>query len=250
MIAGWSDGHVAGVLELGYSDSSNPVRVQGVSGVKRPSNALALAVLALLYERSMHPYEMSSTLRYRHKEDSIKINYGSLYAVVESLERKGLIEATERLRDGRRPERTVYRLTAEGATALRDWLSELFSMPTRQYTDFEAALSLMPALPPETVRALLAQRLEALERETAEYERHRNAPFPRLFTIEGEYQAALRRAETEFVRGLREDLERGSFDGTELWSRIHELKDTGVGEELMPTLRAEFGELFAPPPEA
>jgi DNA-binding PadR family transcriptional regulator len=39
---------------------------------------------------------------------------------VESLERRGLIEATERLRDGRRPERTVYRLTAAGETALRD----------------------------------------------------------------------------------------------------------------------------------
>ena len=73
--------------------------------MKRPSNALALAVLALLYERPMHPYEMSGTLKFRHKEDSIKINYGSLYAVVESLERKGLIEATERLRDGRRPGR-------------------------------------------------------------------------------------------------------------------------------------------------
>ena len=217
--------------------------------MKRPSNALALAVLALLYERPMHPYEMSGTLKFRHKEESIKINYGSLYAVVESLERKGLIEATERLRDGRRPERTVYRLTAAGETALRDWLSELFSTPTRQYTDFEAALSLMPALRPETVQQLLGQRLEALERETAEYERQRAAGFPRLFTIEGEYQAALRRAETEFARALREELERGTFEGTDLWSRIHELKDAGVGDELMPTLRAEFGELFAPPPE-
>ena len=216
--------------------------------MRRPANALALAVLALLSEKPMHPYEMSSTLKFLHKEDSIKINYGSLYAVVESLEKKGLIEATERLREGRRPERTVYALTAAGETALRDWLSELFATPTRQYTDFEAALSLMPALPPETVRTLLAQRLEALERETAEYE-HQQVGFPRLFTIESEYQAALRRAETEFVRALRADLEKGTFDGAELWSRIHELKNAGVGEALMPTLQAEFGDLFAPPPD-
>ena len=50
--------------------------------MRRPANALALAVLALLYEKPMHPYEISSTLRVRHKEESIKINYGSLYAVV------------------------------------------------------------------------------------------------------------------------------------------------------------------------
>ena len=80
--------------------------------MRRPSNALALAVLALLSEKPMHPYEISSTLRDRHKEDSIKINYGSLYAVVESLEKKDLIQARERIRDGRRPERTVVDLDA------------------------------------------------------------------------------------------------------------------------------------------
>jgi hypothetical protein len=27
----------------------------------------------------MHPYEMASTLRERHKEQSVKLRYGSLY---------------------------------------------------------------------------------------------------------------------------------------------------------------------------
>ena len=43
-----------------------------------PSNPLALAVLALLFERPMHPYEMAATLKQRHKGESIKIRYGSL----------------------------------------------------------------------------------------------------------------------------------------------------------------------------
>src|SRR5262245_7875938 len=108
----------------------------------------------------MHPYEISSTLRDRHKEDSIKINYGSLYAVVESLEKRGLIEARERVRDGRRPEKTVYALTSTGEQALQQWLGELLAEPTRQFTDFEAALSLMPAVPAERVVVLLRQRLD------------------------------------------------------------------------------------------
>ena len=37
----------------------------------------------------MHPYEISTTLRTRGKEESIKLNYGSLYAVVESLPSTG-----------------------------------------------------------------------------------------------------------------------------------------------------------------
>ena len=79
--------------------------------MKRPTNALALAVLTLLYEKPMHPYEMSTTLRHRSKEDSIRLNYGSLYAVVESLRKKGLMKAGETRREGNRP--GAHRLHAD-----------------------------------------------------------------------------------------------------------------------------------------
>jgi DNA-binding PadR family transcriptional regulator len=67
---------------------------------RRVSNPLALAVLACLSERPMHPYEISTTLRTRGKEQSIKLNYGSLYAVVENLQKHGLITARETTREG------------------------------------------------------------------------------------------------------------------------------------------------------
>ena len=60
---------------------------------RKVSNPLALAVLACLAERPMHPYEMSTTMRERGKHESIKLNYGSLYSVVESLQKHGLIAA-------------------------------------------------------------------------------------------------------------------------------------------------------------
>jgi DNA-binding PadR family transcriptional regulator len=89
---------------------------------RKVSNPLALAVLGLLTERRMHPYEMAATLRGRAKEDSIKLNYGSLYSVVDALVRHGLIEVSETVRDGRRPERTVYAITEPGRTEFGDWL--------------------------------------------------------------------------------------------------------------------------------
>ena len=55
------------------------------------SNPLALAALVFLFERPMHPYEMAATLRERHKEESIKLRYGSLYTVIERLASGGLI---------------------------------------------------------------------------------------------------------------------------------------------------------------
>src|SRR5271170_4384245 len=110
---------------------------------RKVGNPLALAVLACLFERPMHPYEMAGTLRERHKDESIKLNYGSLYSVVESLQRHELIEAQETERKGRRPERTVYAITNAGALELTDWLSELLSTPVKEYRQFEAALSLL-----------------------------------------------------------------------------------------------------------
>ena len=82
---------------------------------RRRSNPLALAVLACLTERPMHPYEMAATMRTRGQDASIRLNYGSLYGVVENLLKRGLLEEHEVVREGRRPERTVYRDHRRGA---------------------------------------------------------------------------------------------------------------------------------------
>src|SRR5712692_9537844 len=92
---------------------------------RKVSNPLGLAVLSLLFERPMHPYEMAATLRQRAKEASIKLNYGSLYTVIGALERTGFISAREKARAGARPERTVYELTETGAVELHEWMREL-----------------------------------------------------------------------------------------------------------------------------
>ena len=114
------------------------------------NNPLALAVLICLSERPMHPYEVATTLRQRQKHESVRLNYGSLYAVVASLEKRGLIAPQETMRDGRLPERTVYKLTDAGLIEAHDWLTDLISTPVKEYPSFEAALSFLPALPPTT----------------------------------------------------------------------------------------------------
>src|SRR6478736_354452 len=85
---------------------------------RRVNNPLALAVLGCLAERPMHPYEISTTLRTRGKEKSIKLNYGSLYSVVDSLQKHGLIQPKETIRAGRLPielrsERTTIDIVRE-----------------------------------------------------------------------------------------------------------------------------------------
>lgn len=213
----------------------------------RPSNPLALAVLVLLTERPMHPYQMSATLRERRKEDSIKINYGSLYSVVESLQKRGMIEARETVREGNRPERTVYVITDTGHRVMVEWLSDLLSTPAKEFPQFEAALSLMPALPPDDVIALLEQRLEgqraALDTGRNMLSKAAAAGMPRIFGVEHEYELAMVATEVEFLTTLLADLRAGTFGGLGGWRRLHELRADGLSyDQIWRTIMDEFKE--------
>ena len=186
------------------------------------SNPLALAVLVCLYEKPMHPYEVAQTLRARAKEHSVRLNYGSLYTVVEALQQHGLIVAQETEREGRRPERTIYRLTDAGRMELIDWVSELLSTPAKEFTRFEAGLSLAGVLPPEDVAALLTQRCRALEiaiaqdRSTLQFVQQQG--LARLFVIEGEYLLAMREAELAWTRKLTDEIQSGAIEGIAEWA--------------------------------
>jgi DNA-binding PadR family transcriptional regulator len=204
-----------------------------------PTNPLALAVLALLFERPMHPYEMGVILKQRHKEESIKFRYGSLYTVIELLQRRDFIVARETARDGRRPERTVYEITATGRDELRAWMADLIGEPIKEYPKFEAALCLLPVLPPDEALALLRRRLELIEQNSAALSRQietiADQKLPALFLIETEYRLALIKAEQHFVAELIRRIENG-WGPLELWRGIHNDREATMAE-----LYREFG---------
>lgn len=169
-------------------------------------NLLALAVLSYLTQGPMHPYELSRTLRTNGDARSIKFNHGSLYMVVQQLARAGLIAEQGTSRDGQRPERTVYALTDAGRAELRDWLSELVREPHHEYPQFVAALSLIGALRPQEVLALLRTRLGRLaelrtEIRTIIDDTLAGGVHP-LFMVEEEYRLALLEADATFVEGF------------------------------------------------
>jgi DNA-binding PadR family transcriptional regulator len=204
-----------------------------------PSNPLALAVLALLFERPMHPYEMGVILKQRHKEDSIKLRYGSLYTVIELLLKRSLIAARETAREGRRPERTVYEITAAGTEELHDWMADLVGMPVKEYPQFEAALCLLPILPPDEALGLLRQRQKILEQNSAvlagEIAGISAQNFPPLFLVETEYRLALLKAEQAFVADLVGRIESG-WGPLELWRGFHQDR-----EATLKKLYREYG---------
>jgi len=210
---------------------------------KNRANPLALAVLVVLAEKPSHPYEIATTLRQRQKHETVRLNYGSLYGVVESLERRGLIEALQTRRSGRLPERTVYQVTDSGLIEMHDWLTDLLSTPVKDYPAFQAALSFLPAVPPGDVVALLTERVQHLETELAQAAATREfvqkAGLPRLFWVEAEYDTVLREAELGYVRQLIADITSGALDGLEWWQGIHDSSDDPI---VPPALRDPFDE--------
>jgi len=192
---------------------------------RKVGNLLALSLLSLLAQKPMYPYEMAQTLRARGKEQNFKINWGSLYTVVQNLEKYGFIEAAATDREGRQPERTTYQITDPGLAELRDWLSELLSVPEDEGGGFDTALSEAGILPPDEVIGLLARRLASLDKANASHQadlRLWAERLPRVFLIETEYQLAMRVAQAEWLRGLLEELIAGTISGMDGYRRIHE----------------------------
>ena len=177
-------------------------------------NLWSLTVLVFLRLRPMHPYELQTIIRITHKDDFLRLNPGSLYNSIERLVQAGLIEVAQTTRSGRRPERTIYRVTAQGEKESLRWLEELLEQPAKDSTWFYAALSFLPALRPPQVCQQLRRRVGHLATEIENLEQVLATIAPRvgrLNLIEVEYAVAMRKAELHWVKRIIEEVNSGKL---------------------------------------
>jgi DNA-binding PadR family transcriptional regulator len=176
---------------------------------KEGSRLWELALLCLLREGPAHPYDLLRTLRARRKDDVLLLKRGSLYHAVERLLGARLIEAVDTEREGKRPERTTYRITAAGEAAIPRWLAEMITSIRREPSRLMGAVSFLVYLPPGDAAALLQGRLDLLDQEVAALAATIEGALPiatRINLLESEYLLAVRRAEARWLRGLIEDI--------------------------------------------
>ncbi len=196
------------------------------------SSPLALSILELLDERPMHPYEMASTMRTRHHDEFIRLNFGTLYHTVDVLERKGWILPIEREKEGRRPERTIYKLTDAGRETLTRALGQLLGKPTREYPQFVAGLMFMHHLAAADAAHHLNERAALLDAQITKFEHVlaelRKQGLTRLALIEMEHKIAMLDAERRWVRKLEQEIVDGKLEwkvgidsGHEMLRRSH-----------------------------
>ncbi|MCC5577437.1 PadR family transcriptional regulator [Microtetraspora sp. AC03309] len=179
-------------------------------------NPLAVALMGLLMERPMHPYEMAAVLRERGKDASVRINRGSLYDVVAALEGQGWITPSARVREGNRPARTVYALTGEGRAAFVARLDEQIRNPRREYPVFLTAVAYLGALGQEGAAEALRERAGRLRAAIADDERTlrevlASGGVPRLHVIEAEYALHMARAELGWVNAIADEVSSGTL---------------------------------------
>ena len=182
---------------------------------RRVSNPLALAVLSLLTERPMHPYEMLGVMRLRELTNVIKVSQSSLYSAIEALQREGLIVAEATRREGRYPERTIYATTASGRDELKAWLRSLIRQPQVEYTEFAAGLAFMANLPPEEVAMLLEEHARHLHEQISStqntLQRAVSLGVDKLFTIEDQYSVSILQARYDFIQQLIREINDGTL---------------------------------------
>ncbi|MGW5384245.1 PadR family transcriptional regulator [Nocardia sp. NPDC003963] len=191
---------------------------------RKVGNLLALAVLAVMQDEAMHRYQIAARLRDYGKDRDLDIKWGSLYTVVQNLAKAGFLEVVGSEREGSRPERVIYRITAAGRAELVDWTRELIAEPEPERGRFLAGLSILAALPPDEVAELLGRRLTALDEQIAQVKTELAqlaGTLPRLFLIETEYGLAILEAEAEWSRGLRAELIEGTFPDMAEWQSWH-----------------------------
>src|SRR3981081_1926034 len=172
----------------------------------------SLAVLGLLRERAMPPYEMQRHMHFRHTDELLALKRGSLYHAINQLQRDGLIEPVETSRAGRWPERTVYGVTPDGQEELVSWLRDLLSTPVREPSQFMSALAHLPHLAPDDALQQLQMRAVDLEASTAAMHAIERVVADRVgrpAVLEVEYARVLLEAELSWLRLVIDDLRLG-----------------------------------------
>ena len=174
---------------------------------------LGIAVLELLHEKPMHPYEMAQLMRERYVDTRVNVKAGSLYHTVERLQGSGYIEVVDTQRDGRRPERTVYGMTEAGRDAFVERARQLLGDVVQEYPAYLSGLAVVDDLDKETVLLELEHRITRLRAAVAAdrvvLERLESDKTPEIYWLDWRYSTDRRAFELEWTERLFEDLGTG-----------------------------------------
>ena len=128
-----------------------------------PTRLLVLGVVRIF--QPVHGYDVRRELRSWRAETWANVAPGSIYNALKSMARDGLVEVVGTDQVGGRPERTSYRLTAEGEREFGRLVREAFWAVAPSVDPLMPALSFIWTLRREEAIAALEHRIQALRGE-------------------------------------------------------------------------------------
>lgn len=157
-------------------------------------------ILWLLSEQPLHGYRIKRILDEASLRFWFQLEVGSIYAALASLCKQGLIvqEAVER--EGKRPERTRYRITNDGRAALQDLVRDAWTDLPKLADPVNAAFAASSELDPAEIDGLMKLRQDALSARLEELDRlGPSAPAREMV----ERLRVLTQAEIDWIESLR-----------------------------------------------
>ncbi len=185
-----------------------------------------LTVLALLAaaeqgqgdpSQAMHGYQLGRELHRRRLDRWADIAFGSIYPALRRLAAARLVREVGTSKEGKRPERTVYRITEEGLEELRRLLRDAWSRPRFAAEPIDVALCFSSFLPSGEIVRLLDERLAALGRADAEMQLAGREPAARAAGMSElvkdlvEHRRRLLGAERDWTAHVRNRVRSGAY---------------------------------------
>lgn len=124
-----------------------------------------LLLLGVLRRQGMHGYQVHDFID-RYLASCTDLKKPTAYFLLDKMAKAGWVTA-ETAREGNRPPRRVYRLTAEGEAAYQRLLRENLAAYVPAYFVSDTGLAFLDDVPAAEAHALFVRRREALAAELA-----------------------------------------------------------------------------------
>ncbi|NHJ31794.1 MAG: PadR family transcriptional regulator, partial [Asgard group archaeon] len=125
-------------------------------------NPKELIILSLINEKPSHAYTLEEKIEQRGMRNWTDIGFSSIYRIITSLEKKGLVksEIIQEKEDARIKKK--YTITKKGKEQLRNSVQQALATPSRPKSDFDLGLANIWLLEKEEAIAALEQYQQSL----------------------------------------------------------------------------------------
>lgn len=152
--------------------------------------AIDLIVLGMIKAQPQSAYELQKNVEYRNISKWVKVSTPSIYKKVVQLEEKGDIAGSV-VKEGKMPEKTVYRITEAGEKHFLKLMEETAGQSVRLFLDFNAVIMSLDFVP-EELRGGLTGRIQdeiQIMKDTVEEKmsERSHAPFTGMAILEQQY---------------------------------------------------------------